>query len=102
MLVAQSCLTLCDPMDCSLPSSSVHEIFQARILKWVAISVSRGSSQPGIEPRSPALQADSLPTELQGKPKKADGMLKSQSKVLADLGWELKLSYITPNWSGTG
>ena len=45
--VAQLCLTLCDPMDCSLPGSSVHEIFQARILEWVAISFSRGSSQPG-------------------------------------------------------
>ena len=38
--VAQSCLTLCDLMDCSLPDSSVHEIFQARILEWVAISFS--------------------------------------------------------------
>ena len=40
-LVAKSCLTLCDPMDCSLPSSSVHGILQARILEWVAISFSR-------------------------------------------------------------
>ena len=46
MLVAQSCLTLCDPRDCSPPGSSVHEIFQARILEWVAIFFSRGSSQP--------------------------------------------------------
>ena len=38
--VAQSCLTLSDPMDCSLPSSSVHGIFQARVLEWVAIAVS--------------------------------------------------------------
>ena len=44
--VSQSCLTLCDPLDCSLPGSSVHEILQARILEWVAISSSRGSSQP--------------------------------------------------------
>ena len=42
----QSCLTLCDPMDHSLPGSSVHGIFQARILEWVTISSSRGSSQP--------------------------------------------------------
>ena len=41
--VAQSCLTLCDPMDYSLPGSSVHGIFQARVLEWVAISFSRGS-----------------------------------------------------------
>ena len=40
------CLTLCDPMDCSPPVSSVHGIFQARILEWVAISSSRISSQP--------------------------------------------------------
>ena len=44
--VAQSCLTLCDPMDCSLTGSSIHGIFQARILEWVAISFSRRSSQP--------------------------------------------------------
>ena len=44
--VAQSCLTLCDPMDCSLPGSSVHGIFQARVLEWVAISFSRESSWP--------------------------------------------------------
>ena len=43
--VTQPCPTLCNPMDCSLPGSSVHEIFQARILEWVAISFSRGSSQ---------------------------------------------------------
>ena len=46
VLVAQSCPTLCNPMDCSQPASSVHEILQARILKWVAIPFSRGSSQP--------------------------------------------------------
>ena len=44
--VAQSCLTLCDPMDCSPPGSSVYGILQARILEWVAFPFSRGSSQP--------------------------------------------------------
>jgi len=44
--VAQSCSTLGDPMDCSLPGSSIHGIFQARVLEWVAISFSRGSSRP--------------------------------------------------------
>ena len=44
--VAQSCPTLCDPMDCNLPGSSIHGIFQARTLEWVAISFSRRSSQP--------------------------------------------------------
>ena len=46
VLVAQLCLTLCDPMDCSSPGSSVHGILQARILEWVAVSFSRESSQP--------------------------------------------------------
>ena len=44
--VSQSSLTLCDPIDCSLPDSSIHGIFQARVLEWVAISFSRGSSLP--------------------------------------------------------
>ena len=44
--VAQSCPTLCEPMDCSLPGSSVHGIFQAIVLEWIAISFSRGSSWP--------------------------------------------------------
>ena len=44
--VTQSCLTLCDPTDCSLQGSSVHGIFHARVQEWVAISFSRGSSQP--------------------------------------------------------
>ena len=44
--VAQSCPTLCNPVDCSLQDSSLHGILQARILEWVAISFSRGSSQP--------------------------------------------------------
>ena len=46
MLVAQLCPALCDPMDCSPPGSSAHGILQARILEWVVISFSRGSSQP--------------------------------------------------------
>ena len=46
VLLAQKCQTLCDPMDCSLPGSSVPVIPQARILQWVAISFSRGSSWP--------------------------------------------------------
>ena len=53
--VTQSCLTLCDPVD-----YTVHGIFQARILEWVAILFSRESSNPEIEPRSPTLQEDSF------------------------------------------
>ena len=107
-LVAQSCPTPCDPMDCSPSGSSLHgdspdkntgvcchallqHIFPTqgwnpglphcrgilyhlghqgspRIQEWVDYPFSRGSSNPGIEPGSPALRADSLPTELPGKP----------------------------------
>ena len=67
-LIAQSCPTLCDPVDCSPPGYPVHGILQARTLEWVAIPFSRDLPDPGIEPGSPALQADSLPTEPQGKP----------------------------------
>ena len=59
--VPQSCPTLCYPMDCSPPGSSVHGIFQARVLEYGAISFSRGSSQPRDQRGSPALQADALP-----------------------------------------
>ena len=45
--VAQSCLTLCDPMDCSLPGSSIHGIFQATVLEWGAIAFSRLLPCPG-------------------------------------------------------
>ena len=62
--VAQLCPAICDPMNYSLPSppgSSVHGIFQGRILEWVVISYSRDLPDPGIEPSSPALATDSLP-----------------------------------------
>ena len=62
-LAAQSRPTLCGSMDCSLPCSPVHGILQARALEWAAISFSRDLPDPEIEPRSPALQADSLPSE---------------------------------------
>ena len=63
MKVVQLCPTLCNPLDCSPPGSFVHGILQARILEWVIIPF----SSPGTEPRSPALQEDSVPAEPQGK-----------------------------------
>ena len=66
--VTQSCPTLCNPMDCSLPGCSIRGIFQARVLEWAAISFSRGSSQPRDRPRYPALPTDALPSEPPGKP----------------------------------
>ena len=61
----------CDPVDCSLPGSCVPGILQSRILHLVAISFSKESCWPGNQTglSSPSLQADSWPTELQGKPK---------------------------------
>ena len=73
VLVTQPCPALCDPRDCRPQVSSVCGILQARILEWVAILFSRGSFQP----RSPALQVDSLP--------------------LSHLGRPTFVSYITPN-----
>ena len=62
--VTQSYPIICEPMNCSPSDPSVHGILQARILEWVAISFSRGSSQP----RDRARVSYSLPTELRGKP----------------------------------
>ena len=71
--VAQSCPTLCDPID-----YTVRGVLQARILEWVAFPFSRGSSQPRMEPRSPALQEDSLPAEPQGGPLSLRSFIKSR------------------------
>ena len=71
VLVAQSCLTLCDLMNCSPPGSSVHGILQARIQEWVAMPPSRGSSQPRdrtyVSYACPLWQASSLPLVPLGK-----------------------------------
>ena len=68
----QLCPTLCGPMDHSPPGSSVHGILQARILEWVAMSSSRGSSQPRDQTRVSSIylhwQAGSLPLVTPGKP----------------------------------
>ena len=66
VLVAQSCLTLCDPMDCSPQGSSVHGILQARILGWLAISSSRGPSPSGDQTQVSCI-ADSFVLEPAGK-----------------------------------
>ena len=58
--ITQSCSTLCDPMD-----YAVRGILQARILEWVAVPFSRALTNPGMEPRYPSLQADSLPAKPQ-------------------------------------
>ena len=66
-MYAQSCLTLCDPLDCSPPGSSLHRIFQARILNWVTISFSRDSSQSRDQTRVSWIADSSLPAKPSGK-----------------------------------
>ena len=68
----KSSLTLCDPMDCSLPGSLVHGILQARILEWVAISSSRGSSRPRDQTGVFCLAGGFFTTEPPGRPMRRD------------------------------
>ena len=84
VLITQSCPTLCDPTVCNLPGSSVHGILQERTLKWVVITFSWYLPDPGIKPRSPALQADCLPSEPQRSSQKSGKMLNYQQEVWED------------------
>ena len=67
-LAAQLCLTLCDPVDCSPPGSSVHGMLWARILEWVAMPSSRGSSRPRDQTHISCIGKQILYTESPGKP----------------------------------
>ena len=88
----QSCVTLYDLRDCSPPVSSVHGILQARILEWVAMPSSRGSSQHRDQTVAPALQADSLLLRHWGSPCMCVYFIKShKAKCLNGLGeWPLQ------------
>ena len=66
--VTQLCPTLCDPVDCSPPGSSVHGILQARILEWVAISFSRGSSGPRDQTQVSQIAGRGFNLSHQGRP----------------------------------
>ena len=68
-MCAKSCLTLYDPMDCSPPGSSVHGIFQARILKWLAMPSSKGSPQPRDLTHNSCIAGRFFTSESPGKPK---------------------------------
>ena len=83
LLVSQSCRTLCNSTDCSPPGSSVHGISQARILEWILplkFPPSGRLPNPGIEPTSPAWQADSLPLSHLGSPKVKRGLWPKKCK----------------------
>ena len=92
MLVTKLCMILCDPMDCTPPGSSVHGVLQARVLEWAAIPFSRDLPNPGIKPRSPALQADSLPPEPPGKPNYVN-TYENKQKLLPALMWDSKVFF---------
>ena len=89
VLLAQSCLTLCDLMDYSLPGSSIHEIVQARLLERVTSPSPRDLPDPGIEPRSPALQVDSLLSETREAPKIANAR-PLRPECARNVGWTPK------------
>ena len=87
-MCVQPCPTLYNPMDCSPPGSSVHEIFQARILKWVAIFSSRGSFRPrdgNWVSVTPALQVDSLQLFHLGSPLKREVWIKTTLSIICKL-----------------
>ena len=90
----QLCPTLCNPMDCSLPGSSVHRILQARILEWTAMPSSRGSSWPRDRTCISYIsllhwQADSLPLAPPGKPWERRG---SRKWGLIDKGYKISFA----------
>jgi len=87
--VAQSCPTLCNPTDCSPPGSSVHGILQARILEWIAISFSRGPSQPRDQTHVSYVllhwQVGSLPLVPPGKVVRWRSCLQNGSRALRNV-----------------
>ena len=95
-LATQSCPTLCDPIDCSPPCSSVHGIFPGKNTGVGCHGLLQGNlPNPGIKPRSPAFQADSFPAESPGKPMNtAVGRLSLLQGNLPDPGIELGSSAI--------
>ena len=84
----QSCLILCEPMDCSLPGSFVYGIIQARILEWVAFSFSRGSSQHTYQTSSPACRLILYHLSHQGNPRTGVGSLSLLQRNLPNPGIE--------------
>ena len=87
-----SCLTLCDPTDCSLPGSSGHGISQARTLEWVAVSFSGDLPNTGIKPRPPALVGRFLSTGSPGK--SSCKVLIRNGRILCKGSWKLGSSLL--------
>ena len=89
--VAQLYPPLCDPMDCSLPCSVVHGIFQARILQWVAIPSPENLPDAGIKPGSPTSQAHALPSEPAGNQRQGLTVVNGTSKPTPLASWPLAI-----------
>ena len=89
-------------MDCSLPGCCVHGILQARILEWVATSFSRDLPNPGIKPRFPTFQADSLPSEPTGKSPGQGNLLQSLNNGGSVTIHHLSVLAKTPRMVSTG
>ena len=102
VLVTQLCPTLCDTVDSSPPGSSVHGILQVRILEWLPFPSSRNLPDPGIEPRSSALQANSLPSEASNYlPVKIQGLGLniSEGAESCQQPWEGAWKWVVLPWS---
>ena len=82
VLVAQSCSTPCNPLDCSLPGSSVCEILQARTLEWLASPFYRGSSRPSFQTQVFWIEEDALPSESPRKPKIKDQTIHKSRNII--------------------
>ena len=101
VVVIQLCLTLCDPMDCSLPGFSVYGILQARIKECLALPFSRDLPDPGMWPRSPTLEADSWLSDYNSI-KFCFLLVYGHSFYLLlchDFGWNLKIKIAIPETS---
>ena len=95
VLVTQSCLTLCDPMGCSQPGPSVHGSLQARILEWVSIPFSRGSSQPRDQIWVSHITGRFFTMSHQGSPVCCLWANKYLEKLENYLCWEVHISFWT-------
>ena len=99
MLASQLCLTLCNHLDCSPPGYSVHGIPQTRMLEWVVMSFSRGSSQTRDRTQVSYIASDSLPSEPPGKPALE---LKSESESHSVLCNSLQPRGLHHPWNSPG
>ena len=100
--VTKSCPTLCNPVDCSPPGSSVHGILQARILEWVDIPFSRGSSQPRDKTRISCIADRFFTTEPPGKPMLMRPVVKFTFEPIGfNLSHRLTAHSIFPSSKGT-